>query len=92
VTPPLSVDRKAEPFWSWYATVSTDRNGKVAKRAGKPEDLPWQTATALRWDRDLANIPKKGQENWVQPFKPQQLEGFFIGIKGLGYRFFKQKC
>jgi hypothetical protein len=30
------------------ATVSTNRDGKVAKRAGEPEDLPCQFATVLR--------------------------------------------
>jgi hypothetical protein len=30
------------------ATVSTNRDGKVAKRAGEPEDLPCQIAIVLR--------------------------------------------
>jgi hypothetical protein len=30
------------------ATVSTNRDGKVAKRAGEPEDLPCQFAVVLR--------------------------------------------
>ena len=73
------------------ATVSTNRDGKVAERAGEPEDLPCHIA---RVPRPQKNIPFlcgfalrptemeqliiKGQVNWVQPFKPSTLEGFFI--------------
>jgi len=31
--------------------------------------------------RSAGSNQNKGQENWVQPFKPQQLEGFFIGTE-----------
>ena len=31
--------------------------------------------------RSAGKNQNKGQENWVQPFKPQKLEGFFIGIE-----------
>ena len=39
----------------------------VAKRAGKPEDLPWQTAIALRWDRRLATIEIRAKKTGCNP-------------------------
>ena len=67
------------------ATVSTNRDGKVAKRAGESEDLPCHIARALvpleniqfcmglaLRTTDAEQYTKKGQVNWVQPFK--QLE------------------
>jgi len=45
---PLCYRFFREPFWPRYATVSTDRDGKAAKRAGESEDLPYQYVIALR--------------------------------------------
>lgn len=55
-----------------------DRYGKVAKRAGKPEDLPWQTAIALRWDRDLATFKIRAKKTGCNPSSRKSLKGFFI--------------
>ena len=51
VTPPFSFAMKRELFWQYDATVLNDWNGKAARGAGKPEDLPWLAAIILRWDR-----------------------------------------
>ena len=44
----LFVVNKERTLLAASATVSTNRDGKVAKRAGKPEDLPCQFAVVLR--------------------------------------------
>ena len=44
----LFVVYKERTLLAANATVSTDRDGKVAKRAGEPEDLPCQIAIVLR--------------------------------------------
>ena len=46
--PALFVSCKERTLLAANATVSTDRDGKVAKRAGEPEDLPCQFAIGLR--------------------------------------------
>jgi hypothetical protein len=38
---------------------------------------PLENGFTLRKTENRQYI-KKGQENWVQPFKPKSLEGFFI--------------
>jgi hypothetical protein len=60
------------------ATVSIDRYGKVAKRAGEPEDLPWHIAVCLRASEQLTAI--KGLRKLgatLQAFFG--LKGFFLG-------------
>ena len=42
--PGLPLQSGMTPFQFKLATVSIDRDGKVAERAGKPEDLPWHIA------------------------------------------------
>jgi len=44
----LFVVYKERTLLAVNATVSTNRDGKVAKRAGEPEDLPSQFAIVLR--------------------------------------------
>jgi len=53
-----------------------NRDGKVSKRAGEPEDLPWYFAEFAAVNRDQAL--QQGPRNWVQPFKHKPLEGFFV--------------
>jgi hypothetical protein len=90
----LFVVSKERTLLAANATVSNNRDGKVAKRAGEPEDLPCQIAIVLRpltnahfcpemkWGKRVfdggftlrktenGQYIKKGQVNWVQPFKP----------------------
>jgi len=44
----LDVAYKERTLLAANATVSINRDGKVAERAGEPEDLPCQFAVALR--------------------------------------------
>jgi len=44
----LFVVYKERTLLAANATVSINRDGKVAKRAGEPEDLPYQLAVVLR--------------------------------------------
>jgi hypothetical protein len=63
------------PFQFKLATVSIDRDGKVAKRAGKPEDLPWRVAVFLRATEWVAAI--KGLRKLGAALQAFLLEGFF---------------
>ena len=96
----LFVVYKERTLLAANATVSTNRDGKVAKRAGEPEDLPCQFAIVLRPLKNAHFCPrwngakrvfgngftlrktengqyiKKGQANWVQPFR--QLEAWRV--------------
>ena len=85
----LLVVYKERTLLAANTTVSTNRDGKVAKRAGEPEDLPCQFAIVLRPLKNAHFCPrwngaKKGIWQWFHSAKDRDRAIHIKGSSKLG--------